>query len=40
MESIAVSVPSEVMFDTKMALEQTKKFVNHTLALEYYKKCC
>lgn len=37
MESIAVSVPSEVMFDTKMDLEQTKKFVNQTVALEYYK---
>lgn len=37
MESIAVLVPTEVMFDTKMNLEQTTKFINQTIAVEYYK---
>lgn len=37
MESVAVSVPTEVMYDTKMNLAQTQEFVNRTIAIEYYK---
>lgn len=37
MEQVAVFVPTEVMYDTKMSVEQTQNFVNKTIAVEYYK---
>lgn len=37
MNTIAVEVPQAVMYDTKMTAAQTQKFINETVALEYYK---
>ncbi|MCQ2595102.1 MAG: UPF0175 family protein [Treponemataceae bacterium] len=37
MSDFAVEVPQAVMFDTKMNEMQTRKFINQTIALEYYK---
>lgn len=37
MEQVEVSVPTEVMYDTKMNVEQTRDFVNKIIAIEYYK---
>lgn len=37
MSDFAIAVPKEVMFDTKMSELQTRKFINQTIALEYYK---
>lgn len=33
---IAVSIPEEVLFDTKMSREETGKFVRRAAALGYY----
>lgn len=37
MNGLAVQVPPAVMFDTKMSVSETQKFINQTVALEYYK---
>lgn len=35
MEQVEVSVPTKVMYDTKMNVEQTRDFVNKIIAIEY-----
>ena len=35
---IALSIPNEVMFDTKMNIKETEEFVRKAVALRYYVK--